>query len=70
MSPFGAAYVGLATVAGFIWWFVYSDNGPKLNYSELVSALLVFKFYWETDCLYLSCFSDYVREKNVMFFGM
>ncbi|KAL5740016.1 hypothetical protein ACOSP7_028899 [Xanthoceras sorbifolium] len=31
------AYVGLATVAGFIWWFVYSDNGPKLPYSELMN---------------------------------
>ena len=32
-----AAYVGLATVAGFIWWFVYSETGPKLPYAELVS---------------------------------
>ncbi|XP_019437891.1 PREDICTED: calcium-transporting ATPase 3, endoplasmic reticulum-type [Lupinus angustifolius] len=31
------AYVGLATVAGFIWWFVYSDSGPKLPYSELIN---------------------------------
>ncbi|KAF5739482.1 calcium-transporting ATPase 3 endoplasmic reticulum-type isoform X1 [Tripterygium wilfordii] len=31
------AYVGLATVAGFIWWFVYSESGPKLPYSELMS---------------------------------
>jgi len=33
---FYAAYVGLATVAGFIWWFVYSEGGPKLPYTELV----------------------------------
>lgn len=31
------AYVGLATTAGFIWWFVYSDTGPKLPYSELMN---------------------------------
>lgn len=31
------AYVGLATVAGFIWWFVYSVTGPKLPYSELMN---------------------------------
>ncbi|KAM7255629.1 hypothetical protein ACFE04_008527 [Oxalis oulophora] len=31
------AYVGLATVAGFIWWFVYCDSGPKLPYSELMN---------------------------------
>lgn len=38
---FFAVYVGLATVAGFIWWFVYSDGGPKLTYSELV------RFYFQ-----------------------
>ncbi|KVH88026.1 Calcium-transporting P-type ATPase, subfamily IIA, SERCA-type, partial [Cynara cardunculus var. scolymus] len=31
------AYVGLATVAGFIWWFIYSDTGPKIPYSELMN---------------------------------
>ncbi|XP_038886243.1 calcium-transporting ATPase 3, endoplasmic reticulum-type isoform X1 [Benincasa hispida] len=31
------AYVGLATIAGFIWWFIYSDSGPKLNYTELMN---------------------------------
>lgn len=31
------AYVGLATVAGFVWWFVYSESGPKLPYSELMN---------------------------------
>ncbi|KAL2548822.1 Calcium-transporting ATPase 3 [Forsythia ovata] len=30
-------YVGIATVAGFVWWFVYSDNGPKLPYTELMN---------------------------------
>lgn len=30
-------YVGLATIAGFVWWFLYSDNGPKLPYSELIN---------------------------------
>ncbi|XP_057776543.1 calcium-transporting ATPase 3, endoplasmic reticulum-type [Salvia miltiorrhiza] len=30
-------YVGLATIAGFVWWFLYSDNGPKLKYTELVN---------------------------------
>ncbi|KAB1203972.1 Calcium-transporting ATPase 3, endoplasmic reticulum-type [Morella rubra] len=31
------AYVGLATIAGFIWWFVYADSGPKLPYGELMN---------------------------------
>ncbi|XP_022844407.1 calcium-transporting ATPase 3, endoplasmic reticulum-type isoform X1 [Olea europaea var. sylvestris] len=30
-------YVGIATVAGFVWWFVYSDSGPKLPYMELMN---------------------------------
>ncbi|XP_075641211.1 calcium-transporting ATPase 3, endoplasmic reticulum-type [Castanea sativa] len=31
------AYVGLATIAGFIWWFVYADSGPRLPYRELMN---------------------------------
>ncbi|XP_058069765.1 calcium-transporting ATPase 3, endoplasmic reticulum-type isoform X2 [Magnolia sinica] len=31
------AYVGLATIVGYIWWFVYSNNGPKLPYYDLVN---------------------------------
>ncbi|KAK6938564.1 Cation-transporting P-type ATPase, C-terminal [Dillenia turbinata] len=30
-------YVGLATVVGFIWWFIYSNSGPKLPYTELMN---------------------------------
>ena len=42
----GAAYVGLATVAGFVWWFVYSDSGPKLPYSELVRCYILIYHLW------------------------
>ncbi|RWR73912.1 calcium-transporting ATPase 3, endoplasmic reticulum-type isoform X1 [Cinnamomum micranthum f. kanehirae] len=31
------AYVGLATIAGYIWWFVYSDSGPRVPYYDLVN---------------------------------
>nr|XP_048332043.1 calcium-transporting ATPase 3, endoplasmic reticulum-type isoform X3 [Ziziphus jujuba var. spinosa] len=34
------AYVGLATIAGFIWWFVYSNEGPKLPYHELLGIII------------------------------
>ncbi|KAK9163663.1 hypothetical protein Syun_004565 [Stephania yunnanensis] len=40
------SYVGLATVAGFVWWFVYSENGPKLPYHELVIIIdEILKFF-------------------------
>uniref|UniRef100_A0A0E0KIL6 Calcium-transporting ATPase n=1 Tax=Oryza punctata TaxID=4537 RepID=A0A0E0KIL6_ORYPU len=35
------AYVGLATIAGFVWWFVYSEDGPRLPYSELARKSLL-----------------------------
>lgn len=31
------AYVGLATVVGYAWWFLYYEGGPRLLYKELVS---------------------------------
>jgi len=31
------AYVGLATVAGSAWWFMYSPDGPGLTWNQLVS---------------------------------
>ncbi|CAL5426226.1 unnamed protein product [Camellia sinensis] len=34
------AYVGLATIAGFIWWFVFADSGPKLPYVELLLVVV------------------------------
>uniref|UniRef100_A0A0A9D1K3 Uncharacterized protein n=1 Tax=Arundo donax TaxID=35708 RepID=A0A0A9D1K3_ARUDO len=45
------AYVGFATIVGFVWWFVYSENGPRLPYSELVS--------WEFENLCLFCVATF-----------
>jgi Ca2+ transporting ATPase len=28
-------YVGLATVAGYAWWFMYNPEGPQINFYEL-----------------------------------
>ena len=30
------AYVGVATVAGYAWWFMFYDNGPQITYYQLV----------------------------------
>ncbi|KAI9457809.1 Ca-transporting ATPase [Lactarius psammicola] len=29
------AYVGIATVAGYAWWFMFYDNGPQISYFQL-----------------------------------
>lgn len=28
-------YVGLATVAGYAWWFMFYENGPQITFSQL-----------------------------------
>lgn len=29
-------YIGIATVAGYAWWFMYYDAGPQISYYQLV----------------------------------
>ncbi|KAF8266598.1 Ca-transporting ATPase [Lactarius quietus] len=29
------AYVGIATVAGYAWWFMFYENGPQITYYQL-----------------------------------
>ena len=31
-------YVGIATVAGYAWWFMYYTGGPQISFYQLVSA--------------------------------
>lgn len=30
-------YVGIATVLGFIWWYLFSSMGPSISYEQLVN---------------------------------
>mmetsp|Transcript_20052 Transcript_20052/g.34511 ORF Transcript_20052/g.34511 Transcript_20052/m.34511 type:complete len:1094 (+) Transcript_20052:147-3428(+) len=30
-------YVGIATVGGFAWWYLYYEHGPRMTWNELVS---------------------------------
>jgi len=33
-------YVGIATVAGYGWWFMFYENGPQISYYQLVRIRL------------------------------
>lgn len=34
-------YIGIATVAGYAWWFMYYSEGPMITYYQLVSLGLL-----------------------------
>jgi Ca2+ transporting ATPase len=34
-------YVGLATVGGYAWWFMFYSTGPQISFYQLVSRTLV-----------------------------
>ena len=34
-------YIGVATVAGYAWWFLYYTAGPQISYYQLVSATFI-----------------------------
>jgi Ca2+ transporting ATPase len=33
-------YVGLATVGGYAWWFMFYENGPQITFWQLVSSVI------------------------------
>jgi P-type Ca2+ transporter type 2A len=37
-------YVGIATVAGYAWWFMFYENGPQISYYQLVCINLIFVY--------------------------
>lgn len=36
---FSEGYVGAATVGAAAWWFVAAEDGPRVTFYQLVSAL-------------------------------
>lgn len=36
-------YVGIATVGGYAWWFIYNTEGPQITFWQLVSPYLTWK---------------------------
>lgn len=41
-------YVGAATVGSAAWWFLYSPNGPQMNYYQLVIIQKLIRFDTES----------------------
>jgi Ca2+ transporting ATPase len=37
-------YVGVATVGGYAWWFMFYEGGPKISFYQLVSHYLHLQF--------------------------
>ncbi len=37
-------YVGVATVAGYAWWFVFYSGGPMISFWQLVRFILMFPY--------------------------
>lgn len=38
MTLCSVGYVGAATVGAAAWWFIAAEDGPKVNFNQLVSA--------------------------------
>ena len=36
-------YIGVATVAGYAWWFMYYSEGPQISYYQLVCRYELFR---------------------------
>lgn len=34
-------YVGLATVGGYAWWFMFYEGGPRITFYQLVSSMII-----------------------------
>lgn len=38
LNLYSVGYVGAATVGAAAWWFVAAEDGPRVNFYQLVSA--------------------------------
>ena len=37
-------WIGVATVAGFIYWYLYFEDGPQISYAQLTNVKV---FHWK-----------------------
>ena len=43
-------YVGIATVAGYAWWFMFYEHGPQISYYQLVRIYLFTTTFVSDQC--------------------
>eukprot|EP01147_Barroeca_monosierra_P002681 gene2682-5573_t len=53
-------YVGFATVASTVWWFIFYDKGPQFTYPQLTTFMQCTPENWEST--YLGMNSDFREE--------
>ena len=57
-----SVYVGCATVGAAAWWFMVYENGPKLNYYQLVRS------YFFNDCVKTTLFITTNLSSKILVF--
>jgi len=54
------AYVGLATVAGYVWWYMYYSGGPQISYYQLSHFHLCSQEFASIGC---EMFTNFMAER-------
>lgn len=62
-------YVGAATVYGYVWWFMFYENGPQVSFTQLRNfhkCSLLNPLFIDTDCSIFSASSVITRTASTM----
>ena len=41
-----AVYVGIATMFGAAWWFMFFEGGPQVTYYQMVCSRINYNYNW------------------------